>query len=192
MRFQDSSDSSPIQHVLPPTSEGDKAYPLLIERRELGIGGELGVKHKGGLDPPLNLFPEGKKAQHLIIGLLALDVGGCIKDQLGAGILGEKRQSPFHPFVPGAGPVLIQHGFFPKVRDGVKVQINDAAIIEPEPDGLPDKALLQAQQVNPIETVGVGGDGRALGQHIESGKQPRTPDRRHAPRYGRSARCREA
>ena len=108
---------TPMQHVLPPTSEGDKAYPLLVECRELGVGSELGVKHKGGLDPSLNLFPEGEKAQHLIVGLLALDVGGCIKDQLGTCILGKKRQSPFHSFVPGTGPVLIQYGFFPEVRE---------------------------------------------------------------------------
>jgi len=164
---------SPIQHVFSPTSEGDKPYPLLIERRELEIGGKLGVKHKGGLDPPLDLFPEGEKAHHLIIGFLALDVSGCIKDQLGCSILGKKSQGPFHSFVPGAGPVLIQHGFFPKVRDGVKVQIDDVSLIQLELGGLLDKALLQAQQVNLIEAIGVGGDGRTLGQHIELGKEPR-------------------
>ncbi len=72
-----------VFHVLAPTSEGDKTYPLLIERREPGIGGELGVKHKGGRDPSLDLFPEGEKAQHLIIGLLALDVCGRINVQMG-------------------------------------------------------------------------------------------------------------
>ena len=87
---------------------------LLIERRELGVGGELGVKHKGGLDPPLDLFPEGEKTQHLIIGLLALDVGGCIKDELGGGILGKKGQRPFHSFVSGSCPVLIQARILPQ------------------------------------------------------------------------------
>jgi len=51
----------PIQHVLAPTSEGDKPYPLLIEYRELGIGGELGVKHKGGLIPRWTFFQKDRK-----------------------------------------------------------------------------------------------------------------------------------
>jgi len=88
---------SPIQHVFSPTSEGDKPYPLLIERRELGIGGELGVKYKGRFDPPLDLFPEGEKAHHLIIGLLALDVCGCIKDQ-------QKGSGPLSFFCSGRQP----------------------------------------------------------------------------------------
>ena len=162
-----------IEHVFAPAPEGDKPYPLLIELRELGVGGELGVKDKGGLDPPLDLSPKGEKIQHLIIGLLALDVGGCIKDELGGGILGKKGQCPFHSFVSGPGPVLVQYGFLPKVRDGVKIQIDDVTLIELELDGLLDKTLLQTQKMNPIETVGVSGDGRALGQHIESGKEPR-------------------
>ena len=55
----------------------------------------------------------------------------------------------------------------------MKVQIDDVALIELEFGGLLDKALLQAQEVNRIEAIGVGGDGRALGQHIELGKEPR-------------------
>ena len=162
-----------IEHVFASAPQGDKSYPLLIERRELGVGGELGVEDKGGLDPPLDLFPKGEEIQHLIVGFLALDVGGCIEDELGGGILGKKGQSPFHSFVSGSCPVLIKHGFFPKVRDGVKIQIDDVALIELELGGLLDKALLQAQEMDPIEAVGVGGDGRALGQHIETGKEPR-------------------
>ena len=80
----------PIEHVLAPTSKGNEAYPLLIECRELEVSGELGVKDKDGFDPPLDLFPEGEKAHHLIIGLLAFDICGCIEDQLGCGILGKK------------------------------------------------------------------------------------------------------
>jgi hypothetical protein len=69
--------------------------------------------------------------------------------------------------------VLLQYGFLSKVGDGVKIQIDDVAIIELELGGLLDKALLQAQEVNVIEAVGISRDGRALGQYIETGKEPR-------------------
>ena len=125
----------PSHHVLAPTPEGDKAYPLLIERRKLGIGSELGVKDKGWFDPPLDLFPEGEKTHHLIVGFLALDVCGCVEDELGCGILSEQGQRPFHSFAPCPSPMLLQDGFFPKVRNGVKVQVDDVPIIEPKPGG---------------------------------------------------------
>jgi len=69
--------------------------------------------------------------------------------------------------------MLVEHGFLPKVRDGVKIQIDDVALIEFELESLLDKALLQTQEMDPIEAVRVSGDGRALGQHIETGKEPR-------------------
>jgi hypothetical protein len=53
---------------------------LLVEHREFGIGGKLGVKDKCRFDPPPDLFPEGKKADHLVIGLLAFDVCGGITE----------------------------------------------------------------------------------------------------------------
>jgi hypothetical protein len=162
-----------IEHVFASAPQGDKLDSLLIEHRELGVGGELGVEDKGGLDPPLDLFPKGEEIQHLIVGFLALDVGGCIEDELGGGVLGKKGQRSFHSLVSSSCPVLIKHGFFPKVRDGVKIQIDDVALIKLKLDGLPDKALLQTQEMDPIEAVRVSGDGRALGQHIETGKEPR-------------------
>ena len=162
-----------IPHVLAPTSEGDKAYPLLIERRELVIGSELGVKDKGWFDSPLDLFPEGKETHHLVIGFLAFDVRRCIEDQLGGCILGKKSQRPFHPFVSSSRPVILQDRFLSKVRDGMEVQVDDAAVVELKLVGVLDEALLQPQQVNRIKAVGVCGDGSALGQDIELGKEPR-------------------
>ena len=162
-----------IRHVLAPASEGNKTYPLLIERRQLLVSSKFGVKYQGWIDTPLDLFPEGKKAHHLVIGFLAFDVCRCIEDQLGSRVLGKKSQRPFHCFVPGARPVILQDRFLPKVGDGVKIQIDDAAIVEPKLYSLLDKALLQAQQMNPIEAIGISGYGRALGQHIELSKKPR-------------------
>lgn len=39
-----------IRHVLSPAAEGNKAYPLLVERGELGISRKLGVKCEGWFD----------------------------------------------------------------------------------------------------------------------------------------------
>jgi hypothetical protein len=147
---------------------------LLIECRELGIGSEFGVKDKGRFNPPFNLFPEGEKAHYLIIGLLALNVSSRVKNEFGCGILSKESKCPFHPLAPGSRPVLLQNGIFPKVRDCMEVQIDDVAIVEFELIGIFDKALLQAQQMNPIKAVGVGGNGGAFGKDIELSKEPRS------------------
>jgi len=161
----------PIQHALASASQGDESDPLLIELREFGIGGELGIKDKGGFDASLDLFPEGQKAQYLIIGFTALDVGRCVEDQFGCRILGKKGKSSFHPFVPGSSPMRLKYGFFPKVGDGMKVQIDDAGVVKPESGRLLDKALLQAHKINCIQCIGIGRHGRAFGQHVEPGKK---------------------
>jgi hypothetical protein len=163
----------PAYHVLTSSSEGDKAYPLLIESRELGIGSELGVKDKGRFDPTFDLFPKGEKTHYLIIGLLALNISSRVKNEFGCGILSKEGKCPFHPLAPGSSPVLLQNGFFPKVRDSMEVQVDDIAIVELELIGMLDKALLQAQQMNPIETIGICGNGSALGQDIELSKETR-------------------
>jgi hypothetical protein len=59
------------------------------------------------------------------------------------------------------------------MRDGVEVQVDDAAIVELKLIGMLDKALLQAQQVDCIKAVGVCGHGSALGQDIELSKETR-------------------
>ena len=46
--------------------------------------------NKGGLDPAANASPEGEEGEHLVVGLLVLDVGGCVEKELGLGILGEE------------------------------------------------------------------------------------------------------
>jgi len=162
-----------IQHFFASTPEGNKAYPLLIERREFGVAGKLGVKNKGRFDPPLDLFPEREKIYHLIIGLVSPDVRGCIENQLGGRVLSKEGKCTFHPLAPGPGPVLLQNGIFPKVGDGMEVQIYDVAIVELELIGMPDKALLQAQQVDRVKAVGVRGNASAFGQDIELSEEPR-------------------
>jgi len=163
----------PTDHVLASPPESDKAYPLLIERRELGISSELGVKDEGRFDPPFDLFPEGEKAHHLIIGFLAFDICGRVKNEFGCGILSKEGKRPFHCLAPGSSPVLLQDGFFPKVRDGMEVQVDDVAIVELKLVSMLDKALLQAQQVDCIKAVGVCGNGSALRKDVELSEQTR-------------------
>ena len=160
-----------LDHGFAPTPKGNELNPLAIEFRELGIAGELGVKDKGGGESALLLFPEIEKAQDLLVGFIALNVGCGVKDELGGGILGKQGERPLHGFVPGTGPVVLQNGLLPEVGNGVKVQIDQIGVIEPEPGGLLDEALLQAQQVNRIQAVGIGGHSRALGQHVETGEK---------------------
>ena len=90
-----------LDHGFTPASKGNELDPLLIELRKIDITGELGVKDKGGCESPLLLFPEGEKAQDLLVGFIALNVGRGVKDQLGGGILGKQGERPFHGFVPG-------------------------------------------------------------------------------------------
>ena len=161
-----------LDHGFSPAPQRDEVNPSAVQLREIGITGELGVKDKGGLKPPVLLFPEGEKSEDLVAGLIALDVGCGVEDELGGRVLGKQGQRPLHSLVAGAGPVILQYRLLPVVGDGVEVQVDQIGLVEPQPDGLLDEALLQPHQMQRIQAVGVGGHRGALGQHIEAGEKP--------------------
>src|SRR3990167_6215188 len=160
----------PDQFLAPPP-EGDEPGPLTVQQRQMFIGGELGIKDKGGGDTPLNLLPEGQDIEDLLIGFFLHDVGGRVEDQLGGGILGKEGQGPFHPLSPGPGPMLLENGFIPVMGNGVEVQIDNASVIQSKMDGFLYKGMLELQDMNLVQGVGIGGHGRAFGQDIETGEQ---------------------
>lgn len=135
------------------------------------ISGELRVEDKGGGDTLLNLLPEVQDIHNLLIGLFLHDVSSRIEDQFGGGILGKEGQGPFHPLSPGFCPVFLENGFLPVMGNGVKVQIDDAAVIQTEMNGFLHKGLLEFQDMNLVQGIGIGGHGRAFGQDVETGKQ---------------------
>ena len=156
---------------LPPPPEGDEPGSLTVQEGQVLVGGELGIKDKGGGDAFVNLLPEGQNIENLLIGLLLHEIGGRIENQFGGSVLGKEGQGPFHPFPSGPGPMLLKDGFLPVMGDSVKVQIDDAPVIQPQTDRFLYKSLLELQDVNLVEGIGIDGHGRALGQDIQPGKQ---------------------
>ncbi len=144
---------------------------LAIQLGELGVAGELGIKHQGGLDAPMDLLPEGKETEHLIIGLGPPNVGGAVEHQFGLRILGKEREGSFHHLSPCPGPVSFQLGFISIMRYGVKVQIYDLSVIQLQFLTLPHERCLKPTKMHRVKGVGIGGHGRALGNDIEPGKQ---------------------
>jgi len=49
---------------------------LAIQLGKLGVAGELGIKHQGGLDTPMDLPPKGKETKELGKNNL-IDSGVC-------------------------------------------------------------------------------------------------------------------
>lgn len=85
------------------------------------VGGELGIKDKGGGDAFVNLLPERPNIENLFVGFLFHDVGCRIKHQHRGGILGKEGQGPLHPLSPSPGPILLKEGFLPVMGDSVKI-----------------------------------------------------------------------
>ena len=163
-----------FNQFLPSSSKGDKLDAHAIQHRKMFVGGNLGIEHKGGGNALANPLPEGQDADDLFIGLFLHEVGGCIENKFGGGVLGKKGQGPLHPLASGAGPMLLKNRFIPVVGNGVEVQIDDASVIQSQTGGFFHKSLLEFQDVNLIEGIGIGGHGRALGQKVDVGKQPQT------------------
>ena len=156
---------------LPPPPEGDEPGSLTVQEGQVLVGGELGIKDKGGGDAFVNLLPEGQNIENLFIGLLLHEVGSRIENQFGGSVLGKECQGPFHPFPSGPGPMLLKDGFLPVMGDRVKVQIDDAPVIQTQTDRFLYKSLLELQDVNLVEGIGIDGHGRTLGKDIQTGKQ---------------------
>jgi len=88
--------------------QGDESHTLAVEFGELGIAGEARVEYEGGRDPAADPPPEGEELEHLVIGLIAMDVGVGVEHELGLCILGEERQHRLHGLAPGPGPMGLE------------------------------------------------------------------------------------
>ncbi len=161
-----------LNQLFPSASEGNKFDLLAVQLGKMVISGELGIKNQGGLKAPSGSFPEGKKLQDLIIGLIALNVRRGIQDQPGSGILGYESQGPFHPPASSPGPMFLEHRLFPVMGNGVKVEVNDSTVVQTQLGGFFNKGLLKTKQMDLIQRVRIGGQGRTFGQDIETGEQP--------------------
>ena len=145
---------------------------MLVQLRELGIARKFRIKHQGGFNPAMDVFPEREKVKDLIIGLGAADVGGGIEHQFGIGILGKEREGSLEGFASGPGPVFFQDGLFSIMRDRVEIEIDHLPLVEPQTMALFDKSLLKPEKVDFIQRVGIGGESRTLGNDIETGEGP--------------------
>ena len=163
-----------FNQFLSSSSQGDELDSHAIQYRQMFVGGKLGIENKGGGDALANALPEGQDVDDLFIGLFLHEIGCCIENKFGGGILGKKGQGPFHPPASGAGPMFLEDRFIPVMGNGVEVQIDNAAVIQTQTGGLLHEGLLEFQDVNLIEGIGIGGHGRALGQKVDVGKQPQT------------------
>ena len=69
---------------------------------------------------------------------------------------------------------LVEHGLVTEVGGGVEVEVDDRAVVQPQPGGLRYEGMLQLAQVHVVKRVGVGRHGRALRHDVESGEEAET------------------
>jgi len=151
--------------------EGDEPDARSIQLGELRVGGEPGVEHQGRGHAPTDASPEREELGHLVLGLGSLDVSGGVEEELGVGVLREERQDALHDLAAGAGPVPLEDGVVPGVRDRVEVEVDHAALVEPELRGPFHEGGLQPLDVDRIQAVGVGRARGALRQDVQPGEQ---------------------
>ncbi len=119
-------------------------------------------------------------------------VGACVDEVVGAGVLGEEGQHTAGPLGPFGHVVLFQDGVVAPVQDRVEVQVEDRLLAGGQPRR--DHVLVQGGQQGALvvvgEPVGVAGQRRLLRQHPKPGQQPggrvgeQVIDMRHPPGSG--------
>jgi hypothetical protein len=120
---------TPFYEPMTAAAQGDELHSLVVEFGEMPIGGELRVEDQGGVQSSTHLLPEGQESKDLFIGLISMNVGCRIQDELAGGILGEQGKSTLHSLASGSCPVLLQHRLVSKVGNRVEIEIDDTASI---------------------------------------------------------------
>ena len=77
------------------SSKGDKFDPLAVQLGKMVVGGKLGIKDQGGLKSPARSFPEGKKLQDLVVGLIPLNVRAVYRINREAASWATRVRAPF-------------------------------------------------------------------------------------------------
>jgi len=92
-----------------PTAKSDELDSLLIELGEVFVGRELGVEDESRLYTASHPLPERKEGEHLVVGLLFLDVCRGIEQEFRLSILSKEGECPLHD--PSLAPAqwLLEH-----------------------------------------------------------------------------------
>ena len=159
-----------LDELFSPSPKGKEFDVLLVQLRELSIACKFGIKHQGWFHSTMDAFPEREEVEDLILGFGTTDIGCGIEHQFGVGVLGKEGQGSLHGFSSSTGPVLFQDGLFSIMRDGVEIEVDHLAFIKSQAMSLFDKSLLESEKVDFIQGVGIGGEGRTFGDHIETGE----------------------
>ena len=164
-----------LDELFSPSPKRQEFDVLLVQLRELSIACKFGIKHQGRSHSTMDVFPEREEVKDLILGFGTTDIGCGIEDQFGVGILGKEGQGSLHGFASSSGPVLFQDGLLSIMRDRMEIEVDHLAFIQSQAMPLFDKSLLESEKVDFIQGVGIGGEGRAFWDHIETGEgsQPR-------------------
>ena len=92
----------------------------------------------------MHAVPEGKETKDLIVFLLSQDIRSAVENELCGSILGKESKGAFHPLSTRSSPVFLQHRFIAKVRDSVKIKIDDVTLVKPKIRCLTDEDLHEA------------------------------------------------
>ena len=151
--------------------------PAPVQLRQMGVGGEAAVEDEVAQRSAV-VLGEVEELDHPVVGAGAAHAGVGAQQQTAVGLLGQGRRDADHGLPPGAAPVLLQGVVVAPVRQRGEVQVGRVA----EQLVLGGHARHAAQQA-PVHgaggAVGIGGEPRGLGQHVEPGEQAQAAI--HAP-----------
>jgi len=130
---------------------------LSIQLKEPGIACEFRIEDQGRFYSAMNVFPERKEFEDLIVGFGAPDIRSGIKHQFDIGILGKQRQGPLEGFPSGPRPMFFQDRFLSVMGNRMEIEIDHLPFVESQAMPLLDKSLLKPEKMDFIQRVGIRG-----------------------------------
>src|SRR5262249_39962337 len=146
----------------------------LVEARQVGLRGELGIEHEMARQSSVGLLPERDEAKDLL-GLLALaKVGIGVAKGASVDVLRKEREHALLATAAHCDEVPFDHWVLAVERNRVEVEIERVAV---EQLLVGDRRMVRDQELDDLamaDTRGVLGEEAALGDDVEAGQQPQS------------------
>ena len=152
-----------------------KSMPIWLSSVQVGVGGQLGVEDQFLGQLAGALLPELDESQDLVVLLVLAELGVGVAEDAAVGVLGEEGQDALLTATALGDVVFLDQGVLAVKGNGVEVEIEGDAPLEPQlADGI-EPALHELRDSSGIDAAAVLGQEGALGDHVEPGEQSASP-----------------
>jgi hypothetical protein len=160
-----------VEQLRASSPERDEPNALLIQAIQVRVGRQPRVKDQFLRQSARAFLPETNEGENLVILLVLAEIAVGVAEETLLAVLGQKREDSLLPTASFGDVMLLDESVFAMKWDGVKVQIERPAMLQPQAREGIEPTFHQFGIAGWLDTTTMLGEERTLGHDIQAGEQ---------------------